>query len=195
MRVSRTGSDSSGAAIATYPASARNAAREQSVAAPVVPRAPPTTSTEPALYLLSDDRLRGTSRRISRATSRCSVSVGSRPMSATTISPAWKRPGATASPIFGPCMVTVTSAQTAAPATSPVDAFTPDGMSTASTGATALLICSISRVASSRGAPFSPVPRSASITTSGCSSTISRPCERRISAAIWPSPPFAPPPA
>ena len=77
---------------------------------------------------------RGTSARISGVTSRCSVSAGSRPMSATATSPAWKRPGATASPTFGPCIVTVTSARTAAPATSPVDAFTPEGMSTATTG-------------------------------------------------------------
>ena len=71
-------------------------------------------------------------------TSRCSVSAGSSPMSATTTSPAWKRPGAIASPTFGPCMVTVTSAFTAAPATSPVDASTPEGMSTATHGNAAL---------------------------------------------------------
>src|SRR5437762_689848 len=85
-------------------------------------------------------------------------------------------------------MVTVTSARTAAPATSPVDAFTPDGMSTATTGAPAPLIRSISAAVSSRGAPFIPVPSSASTIRSGRSSTISRPSELRISPAIFPSP-------
>ena len=56
-------------------------------------------------------------------------------MSATTTSPAWKRPGATTSPTLRPWNVTVTSASTAAPAISPVDASTPEGRSTDTTGA------------------------------------------------------------
>ena len=55
-------------------------------------------------------------------------------MSATTTSPAWKRPGATAWPTLGAWKVTVSGASTAAPATLPVDASTPDGRSTATTG-------------------------------------------------------------
>src|SRR5215467_393489 len=90
-----------------------------------MPREPPTTSTWPAEYLLSCGERRGIWARISGVTSRCSVSAASRPMSATATSPALKRPGATARPTLGPCIVTVTSARTAAPATSPVDAFTP----------------------------------------------------------------------
>ena len=66
-----------------------------------------------------------------RSTSRCSVSTSSSPMSATTTSPAWKRPGATWRPTFGPPNVTVAEARTAAPAISPVEASTPDGTSTA----------------------------------------------------------------
>ena len=133
-------------------------------------------------------------------TSSCSVSTGPSPMSATTTSPAWKRPGATSVPTFGPCIVTVTVAWTHAPATSPVEAFTPEGRSTATTGLPAALIASIVRAASSRGSPWKPVPKSASMTTSasriGASSD-----ERAIfaadsstSSAIRPSPPFAPPP-
>ena len=60
------------------------------------------------------------------------------------------------------------------------------------------LIRSITAAASGRGAPWNPVPKSASITRSappGSSlSTASRPASRRIRAAIRPSPPFAPPP-
>jgi hypothetical protein len=74
-------------------------------------------------------------------------------MSATTISPAWKRPGATTSPTLRPWKVTVTAARTASPAISPVEASTPDGMSTETTGAPAELIRSIVAAASSRGSP------------------------------------------
>ena len=75
---------------------------------------------------------------------RCSVSTSSSPMSATTTRPARKRPGATASPTFGAWNVTVRSASTTAPATSPVDASTPEGRSTDTTGAAAALIRSMS---------------------------------------------------
>ena len=163
-----------------------------------MPGAPPATSTAPALYLLSSARLRGTSERIAGVTSRCSVSAGSSPMSATTTSPAWKRPGAIASPSLRPWNVTVSVARTAAPPTSPVDASTPDGTSTETTGAPAALTRSIVAAASSRGSPWNPVPKSASTITSACStavvSTASRPSSRRIRAAIRPSPPFEPPP-
>ena len=71
------------------------------------------------VYLLSSARLRGTSARIAGVARRCAVSPCSSPMSATTTSPAWKRPGATASPTLRPWKVTVSAASTAAPATSP----------------------------------------------------------------------------
>ena len=81
-RVSITGSDSGGAATATYPASARNAASAVSVTAPVIPGDPPTTSTEPAVYFVSPGVRRGTSRTISGSTRACSVVRCSSPMSA-----------------------------------------------------------------------------------------------------------------
>ena len=43
------------------------------------------------------------------------VSMGSRPMSATTTSPAWNRPGATSWPTLRPWKVTLRSARTATP--------------------------------------------------------------------------------
>ena len=74
-------------------------------------------------------------------------------MPATTTRPEWKRPGATTRPTFLPWKVTVTSASTAAPATSPVVASTPEGMSTETTGAPVALIRPIAAAASSRGDP------------------------------------------
>ena len=109
-------------------------------------------------------------------------------MSATTTSPARKRPGATSTPIFG------------APAISPVEAFTPEGRSTATIGFPELFIAAIARAASSRGSPWNPVPKSASMTTSASSTGASSdvraalPAASSTSRAIRPSPPFAPPP-
>ena len=81
-------------------------------------------------------------------------------------SPAWNRPGATASPTFSRAS-SPSRRSTAAPATSPVDASTPDGMSTATTGAPERLISLDRRVPrSGRGSPWKPVPSSASITRS-----------------------------
>jgi hypothetical protein len=118
-----------------------------------MPGAPPTTRTLPAEYLLSRGLLAGTSPTMSRVTSAFAVSAGVRPMSATTTSPARYRPGATASPTLRPWNVTVSFASTAAPGTSPVDASTPEGMSTETTVTPEALIRSISLAASSRGAP------------------------------------------
>ena len=83
-------------------------------------------------------------------------------MSTTTTSPACALPGWTHSPILAAWNVAVAAARTAAPATSPVDASTPEGTSAATTGAPAAVIASIAAAASSRGAPVLPVPRSAS---------------------------------
>ena len=69
-------------------------------------------------------------------------------MSATTTSPAWKRPGATWSPTLLAWNVTVSDALTAAPTTSPVDASTPEGRSTETTGRPQALIRSIIAAAS-----------------------------------------------
>jgi hypothetical protein len=115
-------------------------------------------------------------------------------MSATSSRSDWRLPGATASPTFSPWKVTVASAWTTAPTISPVDAFTPEGTSTEITGTPAERIASIDRAASSRGSPWKPVPKMASMTTSACgsgapTSTTSAPS---FAAAIRPSPPFAP---
>ena len=139
---------------------------------------------------------RGTSERTAGVARTIDVAAGSSPMSATTTRPLLNRPGATASPTFAPWKVTVTSAVTAAPAISPVEASTPDGRSTESTGRPLSPIRSISAAASGRGAPWKPVPKSASTTTSAPErssvSSASRPASRRRRAAIRPSPPFAP---
>jgi hypothetical protein len=94
--------------------------------------------------------------------------------------------------------VTVRSARTATPSTSPVEASTPEGRSTATTGTPVPLIRSINAAASARGAPWKPVPKSASTTTSAPSgssvSSASRPASRISLAATRPSPPFEPRP-
>ena len=60
-----------------------------------MPGEPPTTTTWPAVYLLSSGERRGTALRISLVARAFLVSMGSSPMSATTTSPAWNRPGDT----------------------------------------------------------------------------------------------------
>jgi hypothetical protein len=120
-------------------------------------------------------------------------------MSETTTRPAWKRPGATTSPTFSAWNVTVRSACTAAPLISPVDASTPEGRSTETTGAGVAFIRSISSAAAGRGSPLKPVPKSASTTTSYVSSSSAAssatcPASRSSRAATRPSPPFEPPP-
>ena len=189
---------SRGTATVTYPASARSAAIAARTGAPVVPGAPPTTSTAPAVNFESRAARRGTCCSSAGVARRTTVSTGVRPMSATTTSPAWNRPGATWRPTLLAWKVIVSVAFTATPATSPVEASTPDGRSTATTGSPAALIRSISAAASDRGAPRNPVPKRASITTSQPStasvSTASRPASLSTRAAIRPSPPFEPPP-
>ena len=76
----------------------------------------------------------GTRRSTAAVARTIAVAACSRPMSATTTRPAWNLPGATTSPTLTPWNVTVTSASTAAPATSPVEPSTPEGTSTETTG-------------------------------------------------------------
>ncbi len=150
------------------PAPARSAASQDRHAAPVEPgRAADDEHRSRRVYLLSLGRRRGTSSRTlvpTRPLSR--ARRGRAPMSATSTSPAWKRPGATTRPSFTPWNVTVADARTATPATSPVDASMPDGTSTETTGSPTALIISIAAAASRLGAPVKPVPKSASTTTS-----------------------------
>ncbi len=67
-------------------------------------------------------------------------------------------------PSFAAWKVTVRSASTAAPSTSPLEASTPEAMSQATTGAPQRLIASIAAAAGSRGSPAKPVPKIASTT-------------------------------
>ena len=173
------------------PAPARSAASEVSDGAPVRPREPPTTSTAPAEYLLSRSVRRGTTARIPAVARRSRVGTPARPMSATTTSPAWKRPGATACPTFGAWKVTVSAASTAAPATLPVEASTPEGRSTETTGTLPAFSSPIASSASGRGFPAKPVPKRASTARSAapCSATKGTPasCARPSTTAASPA--------
>ena len=79
-------------------------------------------------------------------------------MSATRTAPASSAPGRITTPTFGAPNVTVRSARTASPSTAPVAPFTPDGMSTATTGAGDVLSPAIASAHSSSGTPRNPVP-------------------------------------
>ena len=79
-------------------------------------------------------------------------------------------PGAIQCPNLPRWKLTVTSACTAVPSTSPVDASTPEAMSAATTGASQPLIASIAVSAGARGAPENPVPKTASTITPAPSS-------------------------
>jgi hypothetical protein len=164
----------------------------------VSPREPPTTSTVPARVLVLVGAAARDRARISAVTRRCSVSDVLEPMSATTTSPAGKRPARPRAPTFGACIVTVTVASPHAPATSPVEAFTPEGRSTATTGCRCVdrrdrARRILARLAVEPGAEervdddVRLLDRASSDVRAAC---------RRLehSRAIRPSPPFAPPP-
>ena len=91
-------------------------------------------------------------------------------MSTTSTRPACVFPGAIQSPSFGAWNVTVRSARTQGPSTSPDEASRPDGTSIATTVARAALIASIALSSGGRGLPVKPVPSSASTTTAERSS-------------------------
>ena len=84
------------------------------------------------------------------------------PIGATRSSPVCHLPGATRWPTLAAWKLTVKSASTAAPATSPLEASTPEAMSQATTGAPQASIASIAPSAGSRGSPAKPVPKIAS---------------------------------
>src|SRR5215203_795651 len=111
--------------------------------APVVPREPATTSRAPAEYLWAGSAVRGIFPRREAAsvqTTEGSTSAsGGMPISTATTSPACSRPGEITHPTFTACAQTVRSADTATPCTSPFAPSTPEGTSTASTGAVHLL--------------------------------------------------------
>ena len=84
------------------------------------------------------------------------------PIGATRSSPVCHFPGAIRWPSLAAWKLTVQSASTAAPATSPLDASTPEAMSQATTGAPQASIAAIAARAGSRGSPAKPVPKIAS---------------------------------
>ncbi len=136
--------------------------------APVSPREPPTISTCPELNLVDSCPRRGASANTSAAIRPAGASIGAPlgiPISATRTFPACHLPGAIQCPSFAAWKLTLTSARTAAPSTSPLDASTPEAMSAETTGASPAFIASIAASAGARGAPLNPVPKIASTTT------------------------------
>ena len=115
----------------------RKAARAHRWAAPVMPAEP--AATQSAVFHLCQARVgRGSHARTSlRSTSEARTDEVSRPMSATVTSPARSMPAPMSRPGFRAANVTVRWARTAPSPASPVRPLTPDGMSTASTGAPA----------------------------------------------------------
>jgi hypothetical protein len=127
------------------------------------------TNTLPDVNFVDSAPRRGTSASTASPITPMSGFAGAprgMPISITSTSPACALPGRIHSPGLARWNVAVATARTAAPATSPVDASTPDGMSAATTGALAAFSASIAPAAGSRGAPEEPVPSSAS--TSAC---------------------------
>jgi hypothetical protein len=132
-----TGRMPSGTATATRPAPARYAAVPASATAPVISLEPPITTAYPAERLCVSGSRDGTIAATSSASSSTRSlrirSVGN-PICSTSTTPACLAPGSRISPGFGAPNVTVRSARTAGPSTAPVSPFTPEGMSTATSG-------------------------------------------------------------
>ena len=106
--------------------------------APVRPREPPTTSTWPESNLVEFGIRLGARPSTPSAITPAAGSPGAPagiPISATRSSPVCAFPGAIQCPSLARWKLTVMSACTAVPSTSPVDASTPEAMSAATTGA------------------------------------------------------------
>ncbi len=104
--------------------------------APVSPREPPATTTWPEANLVESPARRGSSPATADLIRPILAAIGAprgMPMSIARTSPAWRLPGMIHSPGLLAWKVTVTSACTASPETTPVDASTPLGTSTATT--------------------------------------------------------------
>src|SRR5690606_37054895 len=175
------------------PAPAFSAPPTASTAAPVYRSLPATIPTTPLRYLSVPVPGRGSmSRTDARSSAPTSGSgrYGPSPMSTSSTRPAYEAPGSTSSPVFHAPIVTVTPARTALPSTRPVDASTPLGTSTATTGAPARPSISASPAYGSRNAPETPIPTSPS-TISSAFSTASRTSPENPPAptAAGPSPP------
>ena len=122
--------------------------------------------TTPRVYLWASGRGRGSS---AATSSGCRASTGaggsSSPMSTRCTTPHAAAAGSTRWAILWVPNVTVTSARTCAPSSSPVSTSTPDGVSTATTGGPATRRSAAA--ASSRSPPRPPIPTIPSTTTSG----------------------------
>ena len=88
-------------------------------------------------------------------------------MSIVRTSPAWALPGWIQSPGLAASKVTVIVARTALAQTAPVEASTPLGTSTLTTGAPEAFAASIASATVPRGSPAKPVPSSASTIANG----------------------------
>ena len=196
-RVSTTCKAASGTAAATHPASARNAASTARQIAPVIPGAPPTASTARGVLRVADAAKRDEAQDLvahepvlGRQLDESDVRDDDLP-GVQELEPRGARPSGR-----GTC--SVSAARTAGPATSPVEASTPEGTSTATTGRPAALMRSISAAASGRGAPRKPVPKSAStITSAPSTSSVSSALEALLAQDPCRDPavpPFEPPP-
>ena len=156
--------------------------------APVIPREPPTTRTSPEANLVDSCPRRGASPRAPTPITPAAGEPGGSggiPIGATTSSPVRHLPGATRWPTLAEWKLTVRAASIATPATSPVEASTPEATSQATIGAPAAFAASIAASAGSRGAPSKPVPKIASMIAPEPASASSAPPSR--SSAIPPS--------
>ena len=141
----------------------RSAANDTKAGAPEKTSLPPTTSKRPKSPLCAVAVRAFFTRKTSPGPANFSSSRGN-PMSRTTKSPTYFL--ALRSPVFGLWKVTVTSAFTALPKTSPLSESIPVGTSTAILSASKALICSTICVMGGLSFPLVPVPSNASTTTS-----------------------------
>src|SRR4029450_3946591 len=129
--------------------------------APVSPREPPPITTWPEVNLVDPAARCGASSSTPGAIRPPFASVGApsgMPIAATRSSPVCSLPGGIQWPSLGAWKVTVASAATAFPSTSPVDALTPEATSVATTGASASFIASLAEAPRAPGVPGEPGP-------------------------------------
>ena len=166
----------------TMPAPPRTAPPVESRAAPVNRSLPASRPSTPRRYLSDSLPGCGSSARMS---SRCGALTSGRPsrcgpspMSTSSTTPAWPAPGSISSPGLTAPNVTVTSARTAGPSTSPVSASMPLGRSTATVTPAAPAARCASVAYGSRSPPRPPVPSIPSTIRSA------RPITRRASCPV-----------
>ncbi len=169
-----TGTMPCAAATTTSPAPIRPAASAIRWAAPVIPREPATTTSTPEARLCVSTSRRGTIAATSSG-SVTNVSARSEILGEADVHHAdgpralrarQEHDAALAAP-----NVTVRSLRTASPSTAPVAPFTPEGMSTATTGGAPAFNPSIAAAHRSSGTPRNPVPKTASTATSARASS------------------------